>query len=36
MFQVRDLDRSQELGILYEGAEAKLKTGSIGFVLIKI
>ena len=36
MFQVQDLDRSQELGILYEGAEAKPKTGLIDFVLIKI
>jgi len=35
MFQVRDLNRSQELGIFYGGAEVKLKTSSIGFIILK-
>ena len=36
MFQVRDLDRSQEFGIPYEGAEAELETSSISFIFVKI
>ena len=36
MFQVQNLDRSQELGILHEGTEVKLKTSPMGSVLIKI
>ena len=36
MFQVRNLDRSQELGILYEGAEVELQTSLMGTIPIKI
>ena len=34
IFQVRDLDRLQELGILYEGTEIELETSSIGFISV--
>jgi len=34
MFQVRDLGRSQELRILYEGAEVESETSSMGFIKI--
>jgi len=30
------MDRSQELGILYEGPEVELETGKIVIVLIKV
>ena len=36
LLQVQDLDRSQELGILYEGAEVESQTSPIGTLPIKI
>jgi len=30
------MDRSQELGILYEGLEVELETGKIVIVLVKV
>jgi len=33
-FQVRDLDKPQELGIFYEGTEVELETSSIDFISI--
>jgi len=36
MLQVQDLDRSQELGILYEGTEVESQTSPIGTLPIKI
>ena len=36
MFQVRDLDRSQELGILHEGVEVESETSLMGFIFVKI
>ena len=35
-FQVQNLDRSQELGILYEGAEAESQTSTMGILPVKI
>ena len=34
MFQVWDLDRSQELRILYEGTEVESETNLMGFIKI--
>ena len=36
MFQVQDLDRSQESGIFYEGVEVESQTGLMGTLPVKI
>jgi len=33
-FQVRNLDRPQELGIFYEGIEVESETSSMGFISV--
>ena len=36
MFQVRDLDRSQESGIFHEGTEVELQTSPIDTLSVKV
>ena len=33
---VQNMDRSQELGLLYEGSEVELKTGQMVIIFVKI
>jgi len=32
--QIRDLDRSQEFRVLYEGTKVESETGKIGFIFV--
>ena len=34
--QVRDLDRSQEFGVLYESAKVEQETGQIGLISVLV
>jgi len=34
--QVRDLDRSQEFGVLYEGAKVEQETGQMGLISVSV
>ena len=34
--QIRDLDRSQEFRVLYEGAEVKQETGQMGLIFVSV
>ena len=34
--QVRDLDKSQELGVLYEIVEVEQETGQIGLISVSV
>ena len=36
MFQVRDLDKSQESGIFHEGTEVELQTSPIDTLFVKV
>ena len=34
--QIRNLDRSQEFGIFYEGAEVEQETGQMGLIFVSV